>query len=115
MPPCCVVGNTTIFNALAWRELYQPRRYLLVFMTSIHQIGPSNPVLVPAPDGARPVHGDVLLMLEHGGTIVELTLELADRVATIFYESSSQLRSAWKTKVDGQPIASDFQIEGVFV
>ncbi|KAJ7831807.1 hypothetical protein B0H13DRAFT_2371259 [Mycena leptocephala] len=102
MPPSCVVGSTTIFNALAWKELYQPECYLLVFMTSIHQIGPINEVLVPPLDGGRPVHGDVLLMLEHRSGLVNLTLDSADAVASIFYD-------AWKTKVDGQPMGTYYQ------
>ncbi|KAJ7880942.1 hypothetical protein B0H13DRAFT_1891525 [Mycena leptocephala] len=99
MPPTCVVGSTTVFNGLAWKEEYQPGCYLLVFMTSIHRIGPVNPTLVSTGGVGRPVHGDVLLMLEVSGQVVDLSLESAEFVANIFY-------SSWKTKTEGEPIVT---------
>ncbi|KAJ7651592.1 hypothetical protein DFH06DRAFT_1331547 [Mycena polygramma] len=65
MPPHAVVGSTCVFSPLGWRENYAQGRSLLIFMSSIHEVGPRNTVLdVSSP---RPVHGDVLLMLEENG------------------------------------------------
>ncbi|KAJ7492987.1 hypothetical protein B0H11DRAFT_1911427 [Mycena galericulata] len=75
MRPFDTIGSTTIFHALGWREDLAGGRALLIFMTSIHEVGPTNHALCVEPLTPRSVHGDVLLMLEVNGIIVDTTLD----------------------------------------
>ncbi|KAJ7436955.1 hypothetical protein B0H11DRAFT_2206816 [Mycena galericulata] len=61
MCPFDTIGSTTIFHALGWKEELTGGRALLIFMTSIHEVGPTNHVLCVEPLTPRSVHGDVLL------------------------------------------------------
>ncbi|KAJ7201231.1 hypothetical protein B0H12DRAFT_1244282 [Mycena haematopus] len=68
-PPYETVGGTTDFRTLTYRY-----RGLLLFMACVHKIGPVN-IALGENIQPRPVHGDVLVMLENDGKIVDLTLE----------------------------------------
>ncbi|KAJ6450229.1 hypothetical protein C8R47DRAFT_1084490 [Mycena vitilis] len=84
LPPYEVTGSPNVLSPLAWREEYEPGRYLLVFMTSIHPVGPVNNLLSIASPNARPVHGDVLLMLEDNSNAACVTIDDAVRLAELF-------------------------------
>ncbi|KAJ7266930.1 hypothetical protein B0H12DRAFT_1230048 [Mycena haematopus] len=76
-PPYEMVGGTTDFATLAYKF-----RGLLLFMASAHAVGPVNVALgdIIQP---RPIHGDVLVMLEIDGEIVDLALEDAPRLVDL--------------------------------
>ncbi|KAJ7603759.1 hypothetical protein DFH06DRAFT_1151636 [Mycena polygramma] len=83
-PPYEVVGSPCLLNALSWRERVEPGRFVLIFMASVHRVGPPNTLLSAGESPCRPVHGDVLLMLEDGGKISSLGLDDTERMRAIF-------------------------------
>ncbi|KAJ7264029.1 hypothetical protein B0H12DRAFT_1068831 [Mycena haematopus] len=75
--PYEIVGGTTDFATLAYKI-----RGLLLFLASAHDIGPVN-VALREDMQPRPIHGDVLVMLEAEGKIVDLALEDALRLVEL--------------------------------
>ncbi|KAJ6471294.1 hypothetical protein C8R47DRAFT_1222263 [Mycena vitilis] len=82
LPPCDVRGSPTLFSPLSWRAQYHENCFLLVFMSSVHEIGPLNKLI--AAERPRAVHGDVLLLLEEHGAIVDVSLSDVGRLTDMF-------------------------------
>ncbi|KAJ7020952.1 hypothetical protein C8F04DRAFT_1274274 [Mycena alexandri] len=72
MPPHTVVGASTLLNAFGWRVAYGSNRHLLIFMATSHLLGPTNPALSLNRTEHGRVHGDLLLMIEEDGGIVDV-------------------------------------------
>ncbi|KAJ7100065.1 hypothetical protein B0H15DRAFT_944442 [Mycena belliarum] len=65
LSPSASVGSTTFFSWLSWKEELSDGDSLLIFVTSIKEVGPPNMLFDNmVGSGGRTVHGDVLLMLE---------------------------------------------------
>ncbi|KAJ7033485.1 hypothetical protein C8F04DRAFT_1260996 [Mycena alexandri] len=91
MPPHNLIGATTIFNALSWTETVGSGCALLICMTAIHDIGPSNRLLGEC--CLRPVHGDVLLLLETKAGLQDVDMTDAPMLKQLF-------ERVWNSKVD---------------
>ncbi|KAJ7623949.1 hypothetical protein DFH06DRAFT_1340272 [Mycena polygramma] len=83
MPPHAIVGSTTVFGPLSWREQYAPGRFLTAYMESTKNVGLVNG-LFGRGELASPVYGDVLLMLESDGIIENVVLADAPRLVELF-------------------------------
>ncbi|KAJ7035367.1 hypothetical protein C8F04DRAFT_1258909 [Mycena alexandri] len=97
MPPPTLVGGTTIFNAFSLRLPLGACRFLLVFMSSIHSVGPLNTLLRGEAGTGRPIHGDVLFMLEEQGSIRDLNIDAVLPLKALF-------ASVWASMKEGDPV-----------
>ncbi|KAJ7494783.1 hypothetical protein B0H11DRAFT_2227553 [Mycena galericulata] len=97
--PYETVGSTSIFHAIGWKEYIENDTALLIFMTSVHPLGPVNLALAPESLKPRAVHGDVLLMLEVGGQVQDVGIEDIDLLRTAF-------ASIWSTKKQGDGLGT---------
>ncbi|KAJ6490177.1 hypothetical protein DFH09DRAFT_1338812 [Mycena vulgaris] len=103
MKPHETIGSTTIFNPLAWREPLSSRAqsHLLIFMACIHELGPLNITLLEPGAPPRPVHGDVLLMIETNGSIQDTRQEDIPRLREAFAR-------VWASKSKGDRIGTSY-------
>ncbi|KAJ6495749.1 hypothetical protein C8R47DRAFT_1069598 [Mycena vitilis] len=94
MAPHAIVGGNTQLGTLAWREPYALGRYLLIFMTSVDDLGPVN-TTVPT-SGSKTIHGDVLVMLETDGVVEDVGEGDTARVSMLFsrYDGSWWMRTS---------------------
>ncbi|KAJ7433013.1 hypothetical protein B0H11DRAFT_2259798 [Mycena galericulata] len=84
LPPHETVGGATIFNVLGWKEDIGNDKALLIFMTSIHPLGFVNDALASSVPSTRPIHGDVLLLLESRGEVQDLGVGDSDFLKNAF-------------------------------
>ncbi|KAJ7081414.1 hypothetical protein B0H15DRAFT_948923 [Mycena belliarum] len=89
------VGSASIFQSLASRLEVSSSLRLLVFMACIHELGPFNDALAVLQP--RPVHGDVLVVLEVDGQLQNAQESDTPAVRSAFAAS-------WATRREGDPI-----------
>ncbi|KAJ7177873.1 hypothetical protein C8R46DRAFT_1029460 [Mycena filopes] len=90
LPPGLLVGGTSIFSPLAWKEELSQGKYLLIIAASVQPVGPVNDLLTASAD-PRAVHGDVLLMLENDGVLQHLEEADATKMVKWFQRCEKQL------------------------